>query len=129
MCDCHIVQIEKLLTAFSRVYFRCRTLLRKRFLSHDHEGHGVIGKKDFVKALRTVDDTEAFPVKYINQLETLFFPMQNSAVPYEEFMDDAFRGDVQTLNGLIQRRCNFDDKNTWGNVQLGLDKGFDSFHY
>ena len=55
--------------------------------------------------------------------------MQNSAVPYEEFMDVAFRGDVQTLNGLIQRRCNFDDKNTWGNVQLGLDKGFDSFHY
>ena len=125
----HIVQIEKLLTAFSRVYFRSRTLLRKRFLSHDHEGYGVIGKKDFVKALRTVDDTEAFPVKYINQLETLFFPMQNSAVPYEEFMDVAFRGDVQTLNGLVQRRCNFDDKNTWGNVHLGLDRGFDSFHY
>ena len=50
-------------------------------------------------------------------------------VPYEEFMDIAFRGDVQTLNGLIQRRCNFDDKNTWGNVHLGLDSGFDSFHY
>ena len=125
----HIVQIEKLLTSFSRVYFRCRTLLRKRFLSHDHDGKGVIGKDNFLSSLKAVDEAEAFPQKYLNQLETLFFPMRNSAVPYEEFMDVAFRGDVQTLNGLIQRRCNFDDKNTWGNVHLGLDSGFDSFHY
>ena len=69
-----------------------------------------------------------FPKKYLEEVLRMFFPKANSAVPFQEFMDVTFRGDIDTFKGLADRGDNFDDKNTWGNVHLDLDPNFDYIH-
>ena len=66
--------------------------------------------------------------KYLDEILKMFFPKKNSAIPFQEFMDVTFRGDIETFKGLADRGVNFDDKNTWGNVHLDLDPNFDYIH-
>ena len=122
----HVVKIEEVLKKFTRYFFRKKGVLKKRFLSHDVHGHGVVNKVDFIESLDTVSGHE-FPKRYLDQLCMMLFPdTNNSACPYTEFMDVSFRADVQSFNGLIQRRCNLHDKSTWGSVVTGLDDAFDN---
>jgi Ca2+-binding EF-hand superfamily protein len=121
----HVAKIETLLKKFTRYFFRKKSVLKKRFLSHDYDGKGIVNKDNFVKSIHHASGNE-FPEKYLNQLVQLMFPSHDSGCPYQEFMDVAFRGDVQSFNGLIQRRCNFHDTNTWGKVVFGFDDAFDN---
>ena len=99
-------------------------------MSRDVDGKGVISKEQFIKSLEKVTSVQEaqFPKKYLEEVLRMFFPKANSAVPFQEFMDVTFRGDIDTFKGLADRGVNFDDKNTWGNVHLDLDPNFDYIH-
>ena len=123
-------RLTKILKSFTRTFLRRKTVLRKAFMSRDVDGKGVISKEQFIKSLEKVTSVQEaqFPKKYLEEVLRMFFPKANSAVPFQEFMDVTFRGDIDTFKGLADRGVNFDDKNTWGNVHLDLDPNFDYIH-
>eukprot|EP00944_MAST-04C_sp_MAST-4C-sp1_P014055 g14055.t1 len=123
-------RLTKILKSFTRTFLRRKTVLRKAFMSRDVDGKGVISKDEFLKSLQKVSSLQEaqFPKKYLDEILKMFFPKKNSAIPFQEFMDVTFRGDIETFKGLADRGVNFDDKNTWGNVHLDLDPNFDYIH-
>ena len=69
-----------------------------------------------------------FLKKYLDEILNSSSQRKKLAIPFQEFMDVTFRGDIETFKGLADRGVNFDDKNTWGNVHLDLDPNFDYIH-
>ena len=123
-------RLTKLLKSFTRTFLRKKTVLRKAFLSRDVEGKGIVSQEQFLRALEKTQATQEAHLgkKYVDEILRMFFPLVDSALPYQEFMDVTFRGDIETFKGLAERRCNFHDRSTWGNVHLDLDPNFDYMH-
>ena len=71
-------------------------------------------KKDWcvsiVKANREADK------ELIAAFTQQIFSQDQSACPYQEFMDVVFRQDVASYKRLLDRGCRLDRKETWGNV-------------
>jgi len=107
-------RIAKQMKGFCRFFFPRKTVLRKAFLSHDNDGNGVLNKKDWcvsiVKANREAD--KELIAAFTHQI----FSQDQSACPYQEFMDVVFRQDVASYKRLLNRGCRLDRKETWGNV-------------
>ena len=64
----------------------------------------------------------------MDEIIKMFFPDVNSALPYDEFMEIIFKGDIESFKNLAKKGCNLKDKNTWGNIHLDLDPNFDYLH-
>ena len=121
-------RLTKILKSFTRTFLRRKTVLRKAFMSRDVDGKGVISKVNSSKVFKSFLCKRRSFQKYLDEILKMFFPKANSAIPFQEFMDVTFRGDIETFKGLADRGVNFDDKNTWGNVHLDLDPNFDYIH-
>ena len=98
-------RLTKLLKSFTRTFLRRKTVLRKAFMSRDVDGKGVLSKEQFIKSLKSVSSSQEaqFPKKYLDEVLRMFFPKPNSAIPFQEFMDITFRGDIETFKGLNNR--------------------------
>ena len=83
-------RLTKILKSFTRTFLRRKTVLRKAFMSRDVDGKGVISKDEFLKSLQKVSSLQEaqFPKKYLDEILKMFFPKKNSAIPFQEFMDE-----------------------------------------
>ena len=107
-----------LIKAFCRFFFPRRISLRKAFLAHDHKGTGVIGKEDFEMSVKRTNAD--FPKASLSGMVAVLFPVDQSAVNYQDFMDIVWRQDIGSFTNLIKRKTRLDKKETWGNVHTDI---------
>lgn len=123
-------RLQKLVKSFTRTFLRKKTVLRKVFLARDVQGRGIVSRAEFEQVLKKVQQAQeaALPKKHVDEIIKMFFPDVNSALPYDEFMEIIFKGDIESFKNLAKKGCNLKDKNTWGNIHLDLDPNFDYLH-
>ena len=82
-----------------------------------------IDKEDWLKSVNKANP-EVLPAVR-DAFSVQLFPMNQSACPYQEFMDVVFRQDVASYKRLLNRGCRYDRRETRGNVSSTIGGEWD----